>query len=120
MARANSKPRESTNDAERIAQQLKAAMKANGWKQDDLVQATGVGQSQVSVILSGRFVRVSRNVKVLCQFAGITPAVTKKPLKHSDKLHQAVADMLDGDEQREKALLAFLQAGSRLLKLLKT
>lgn len=118
MARANSKTRDGIKDSDRIAQQLKAAMKANGWKQEDLVQATGVGQSQVSVILSGRFVRVSRNVKSLCDFAGITPAVTKKPLKHSDKLHQAIADMLDGDEQREKALLAFLQAGSRLLRTL--
>jgi transcriptional regulator with XRE-family HTH domain len=100
---------------ERIAQQLREYLERKQWTQIQLAEATGVHQAQVSQILRGHFVRATGNVAALCKYANIATAAPKQPRKLSEKVQQVLAEIVDGDPKREKALLSFVKAGARFL-----
>lgn len=88
-------------------------MDAKHWTQNHIAKVTGVHQSQVSRICSGKFKRLSANVNRVCKYANITVKVSVKK-RLPETVRQALQDLLDGTADKERAVLAVLKACSTL------
>jgi transcriptional regulator with XRE-family HTH domain len=82
--------------------------------QADISAKTGVSQSQVSKILSGRFKTISPNVKKVCEYANIQINV-RNELALTGELKEAVMDLLDGSRESEMALVKTLKTIKKLI-----
>ncbi len=84
-------------------------------RQTTIAQATGVDQSQVSRILSGKTRRVSRNVLKLCNYA---KSLTPPPAIDDGGTEQALLEQLrrivSGNPDRAEALKRLLLAVEQL------
>lgn len=77
-------------------------------RQEDVAMSTGVSQSQVSKILSGRFKTISPNVKKVCQYANIQTS-SKSDISLTQELKEALVDLWDGSAASERALVKTLK-----------
>lgn len=76
---------------------------------------TGIHQSQVSRILRGDFLRLSKNVQLLCKTLCIDPhypATTKK----NPRLSKLVCEVWDGSKKHEEVLVRLLDAVADISK----
>ena len=103
-------------EATQIARELRMIMAREKWTQKQLASYAGVDQSQVSRMLNARFVRISKNVEAVCKYAKIGTSSAVRSAKLSAKLESAMSELIGGDLNREKALLALIRAGERLLR----
>lgn len=83
-------------------------------RQEDISVSTGVSQSQVSKILSGRFKAVSPNVKKICKYANIQ-IHSNAGVDIPEELKEAILDLWDGSRESEKALVKTLRTMKGLL-----
>lgn len=92
-----------------VYERIKNSPKLSAITQVALARGAKVHQSQVSRILKGKFVRVSKNVMRICKFADIS-FTQDQPL--SPKLQKALQGVWDGSPGQEAALVQLLNAAS--------
>lgn len=105
----------SMKEAALIALQLREAMERKGWSQLTLGKLAGVDQSQVSRIVAGNFVLLSKNVLKLCKYAKVELDLHSSHKSIPPSLEKALGELLE-EAGSERAVLALLRAGSRLLR----
>lgn len=99
-----------------IANHLRRKMTTAGWTQLELSKNSGVDQSQISRILNGEFVRITKNVKTVCKYAEVN-LVDITPLEPlPEAVTHALRNLLDGSKEREQAVVGLLKAEARLLR----
>jgi transcriptional regulator with XRE-family HTH domain len=86
-------------------QQVQAVAKSLGITQNALSEATGISQSQISRLLSGRGKRQSKAYSKICNYVflkhdGITPDL----VKNNEEFIAALAAVWDGSAQQSKAI----------------
>lgn len=77
--------------------------------QKGLEMATGVHQSQISRILSGKVHRVSKNVVKLCKYAETLRPVNVNASVDADKIIRALQPLLNKGAAENHALLDLVQ-----------
>lgn len=108
-------PIEMTPQALKLLALLGDQTRGGSVTQIEIQQATGVHQSQVSRILSGKSKRVSRSVEKLCKYA----ETLIKPDKKSDSadaraLQRSILKIWDGSEAHARSLQELLVAVENL------
>lgn len=76
--------------------------------QEQISFFTGVSQSQVSKILSGRFKTISPNVEKICKYANIQ-IKSKSDMDLPPSLREALMDLWDGSKESERVLIKMLK-----------
>ncbi len=85
----------------------------NPGKQLLIQEKTGIDQSQVSKILSGKSRRISKNVIKVCKYAKIDIDSDDK-LNVSEPLMSAVLNAWDGSQESERLIIDILNNIGRL------
>jgi transcriptional regulator with XRE-family HTH domain len=80
-------------------------------RQSTIALATGVHQSQVSRILSGRMRRSSKNVQILCKYANLYQQQERgNTVPSADALCEALLRVWDGTHAHAEALIKTMEA----------
>jgi transcriptional regulator with XRE-family HTH domain len=103
----------SSTDLEALAEQLRRHFDQRGLTQAALSDATGVHQSQISRILSGRIQRVSVNVLKLCKYANF-PSPADVGGAAAIAMHAALDDLWDGSADGAQKITQLLRAAASL------
>jgi DNA-binding Xre family transcriptional regulator len=78
--------------------------------QKDLELATGVHQSQISRIMSGKVCRVSKNVMKLCRYAESLGPVSFDQAVGADNIARALKPLLNKSVAEDHALLGLVES----------
>ncbi|MDO9365709.1 MAG: hypothetical protein Q7T58_05130 [Methylotenera sp.] len=98
-----------------ISDELTAKFKQAGIKQPLIAEKTEVNQSQVSLILSGKFKRRSKNVDKICKYAKLkiiehkVDQIKVDPI-HNQVLMDALSNAWDGTDSHAKIIAKILNA----------
>lgn len=93
-----------------ISTTLTLRLKEMGKLQAEIACDTGLSQSQISRIVSGKFKLCSKNVLNLCKYAEIKLVECDLEAKWSNKLTNALNFAWDGTEEHAKAINKILRA----------
>lgn len=93
-----------------IARALASYFALQGLTQNAVAEASGLHQSQVCRILSGKFKRCSKNVLKLCKFAKINISQARANPQENPKLMEALSFAWDGTEDHAEAIARVLMA----------
>jgi transcriptional regulator with XRE-family HTH domain len=103
-----------TEDWQKSIGQLAQRVAARRLTQEEIAQATGVDQSQVSRILTGQAKRRSRNVERLCRYARGLVSASPSAVSHRQHIEQAVDTLWDGSARHARAIADALDAIARV------
>jgi DNA-binding Xre family transcriptional regulator len=100
----------------KTARLLANAVRANGVQQGVLSNKTGLNQSQISRLLSGKFQRRSKGLNALCAFLKVKPVLNNSAISLSGYPDLAICldEILDGSRNRERAVVRLLKSARRL------
>lgn len=93
-----------------ISTTLNLRLKEMGKLQAEIAEDTGLSQSQISRIVTGKFKFCSKNVLNLCKYAEIKIVESDLEAKWNDKLTSALNFAWDGTEEHAKAINKILRA----------
>lgn len=93
-----------------ISTTLILRLKEMGKIQVEIAYDTGLSQSQISRILTGKFKLCSKNVFNLCKYAEIKIVDSDLETKWGDKLTNSLNFAWDGTEEHAKAINKILRA----------
>jgi len=105
-------------DKAKLLKLLRGAVNKRTLKQADIARSTGLNQSQVSRLLRGKFERRTEGLNALCTFLEV-PIVnhnTDLPFNTRSELAACLAVLLDGTQQKERAVIGLLKSASKLRK----
>ena len=88
----------------RLIEHLVRQVTSGSISQLQLAAATGVHQSQVSRILSGKALRASKNVLKLCKYAESLPSIVEERVDLHDDVMAAVSKLLGKNKAEDQAL----------------
>ncbi len=91
-----------------ISDELTEKFKKNGIKQPLIAEITGVNQAQVSRILSGKFIRRTKNVDKICEYAELEVIPHKVNPAINEVLMDALSYAWDGTDNHAKAIAKIL------------
>jgi transcriptional regulator with XRE-family HTH domain len=100
----------------KTARLLQEARRKRGLNQGQLAIESGINQSQVSRILSGKWQRKSDGVDALCKFLKVRVVLSKSalPLSPSSPLAICLTEILDGTRKKERAVIRLLKSAQTL------
>jgi transcriptional regulator with XRE-family HTH domain len=98
------------NSPDIISTTLTLRLREIGKVQAEIAVDTGLSQSQISRIVTGKFKLCSKNVLNLCKYAEIKIVESDLEEKWSDKLTNALNFAWDGTEEHAKAINKILRA----------
>lgn len=104
------------NNPEIISAQLAMRIKEMNKTQINITEDTGINQSQVSRIVSGRFSLCSKNVRKLCKYANIEVVECDSNTIWNKKLMKVLNSAWDGTEEHAKAITQILLAVGAIRK----
>jgi predicted XRE-type DNA-binding protein len=107
---ANMKESTCIDTPKSISDELTAKFKQAGIKQPLIAEKTEVNQSQVSLILSGKFKRRSKNVDKICKYAKLKIVEHKVDPIHNQALMDALSNAWDGTDSHAKIIAKILNA----------
>ncbi len=93
-----------------ISTTLTLRLKEMGKGQAEIADDTGLSQSQISRIVTGKFKLCSKNVLNLCKYAEIKIVESDVEVRWNDKLANALNFAWDGTEEHAKAINQILRA----------
>jgi len=99
---------------EKLGRRLQVIFEERRVTQPEIERNTGVNQSQISRIFNGKFMRVEgKNVIKLCKYANLK--INKSLLggsdpRESEVLINALRDIWDGSQQKERALARLIRS----------
>jgi transcriptional regulator with XRE-family HTH domain len=100
-------------DWQRVISRLAQRVATRQLTQEEIAQATGVDQSQVSRILAGRARRRSRNVEKLCRYA-LAMGAPSPTVSGRHDIEQAMSTLWDGSARHARALAEVLGSMARM------
>ena len=100
-----------------ISSELVRKFKEGSIGQPEIAEKSGVSQSQVSRILSGKFKRRSKNVDSICKYAKLVVFTPKVDPMQNKALMDALSSAWDGTEDHAKILVNILNSVRNLRKL---
>lgn len=97
-----------SNQRTELIATLKARAQASGLNQAQIAEKSGISQPQVSRFLSGRFLKLSKCLNVLCIFFECGPTNEDQPRIPTQALETALLEAWDGSPQHEEAIIQLL------------
>lgn len=99
-----------------ICKDLCSYIDSNSITQEEIEAFTGVNQGQISKILNGKAVTVSKNVIKLCKYANINYEIspTFGPSDNKELL-AAIESVIAGNPKRAKAIIGVVKAISHII-----
>ena len=94
----------------RLIEHLVRNISSGSLTQIQLAEATGVHQSQVSRILSGKALRASKNVLKLCKYAESLPPSVDERVDLHDNVMAAVSTLLGKNKAENQALAQLISS----------
>lgn len=100
-----------TNEILAEASQIASLAKSLELKQEDISIATGISQSQVSRVLSGRGKRKSKAHNLICNYVNsLRTRITPDHVIKNEELINAIAEVWDGTEHQSKAIASVIRS----------
>lgn len=101
---------------EDVRKELCSYFDSNSITQEDIEANTGVNQGQISKILNGQAVTVSKNVIKLCKYANINYEISSTfELSNNKELLAAIESAIAGNPKRAKAIIGVVKAISHII-----
>lgn len=97
-------------DIQNLINDLAIRVKTREVSQIDIHQATGVDQSQISRIISGKAKRYSNNVKKICRYANTIKNKNPSTEKYRKELVAKTLDLWDGTPEKANQILRLLNS----------
>lgn len=96
------------NNPAAIAEALTAIFKSKKWNQSRIAMESGIHQSQVCRILSGKFKRCSKSVLILCKYANLSLVQKNTDPRANEQLMKALSLAWDGTDAHAEMIAKLL------------